>query len=249
LKKANVVLARSKEGNDDLRQRLEGIGFPLVSVETIEHLPPDDWSPVDSALEGLRSYDWVGLTSPRAADLFAERLHSLGMKPRGMRPRFAAVGGTTAARLRSHGFEVSFVPEEYLVSELGAGLPAEFGRRVLLLRADIADKKLVAALSKRGFEVTDIALYRTRSAPGEGGMRSLGRGDVVVFASPSEVRGFTKKAEAAAVLPALARATALCIGPVTAEAARVAGFRRVVTSRVHTVSALAHEVERFLADA
>ncbi|MDG7011606.1 MAG: uroporphyrinogen-III synthase [Nitrososphaerota archaeon] len=235
-----MVVARSREGNVELRAMLAASGVEAASVETIKFEAPEDWSAVDNAVAGIEGFDWVILTSPRAAAVLGERLRRLG--GRGKLPKFAAVGPKTAAGLREIGLEASFVPDRYLTSRLGETLPLGQGKRALLFRADIGDKALAETLEGRGFEVSEVAAYRTRPEGGEVDDDALEGADLVVFASPSEVRGFGSRLGPERMERVTGRATAVCIGPVTASAARSAGFGSVVSVGRHTVDALAEKI-------
>lgn len=246
--RASVILARSSEGNLELQRGLGSLGISTESVETIRFEEPATWQGVDGAIAEMSSYDWVAFTSPRAVGAFVLRLG-----PRFQRdaagPRIAAVGPKTADALKSAGLEVDFVPAEFLTSELGAGLPAEFGRRVLLLRADIGDDALVEQLERRGFVVKSLAVYRTVAVKGTIDATILERASVVAFASPSEVRGFKARVPSLRFAEILSQATAACIGPVTADAALEAGFRSVKFPDEHTVEGLIRTVQEIISDA
>jgi uroporphyrinogen-III synthase len=240
-----VVSARSKKGNREVESRLGKLGIRAVGVETIRFLPPADWGEVDAALKSIERFDWVVFTSPRAVKAFVERVDKLGVTLVGHRPKIAAVGSATADSLRRSRLEADFVPGEYLTSALGDALPGRRGARVLLLRADIADGGLADSLVGRGFETTDLAIYGTRSVAGRVSRRDVNEGDVVVFASPSEVRGFSERVPPGAFRTLAARAAAACIGPVTARAARSAGFKTVIEPKVHTMDALVERIREY----
>ncbi len=242
-------MARSAEGNAELQGMLTGLGIESVAVETIAFDEPADWAEVDGAIMKFNDYHWVVFTSPRAVAPLLARMKRLGVEPGNGTPRVAAVGPKTAAALKNEGFRVDFVPSEYLTAELGEGIPANSGRRVLLLRTDIGEKSLVASLTRRGFEVTDIAIYRTTVAPGSVDPQQLAKGNLVVFASPSEVKALRARLSPAAFGSLVAQATAACIGPVTAEAARSAGFLSVTYSREHTIDGLVGKVRELIFDA
>ncbi len=246
-----VLLARSREGNREMARKLSGIGLRAMTLSTLSFLEPDDWSRVDSQLRSLDSFDWLVFTSPTGVRFFARRLRELGMGlPSGVRPRIAAVGEKTAKRLTEQGFRVDFIPRKYLTSALASQMPSNSGRRVLLLRADIANKGLAKTLRRRGFKVTDIAVYRTRVFRGSSRRAERFKdADVVVFASPSEVQGFLAQVPASVVTSVQARAVAACIGPVTAGAARQAGFGRIVTPTKQTIDSLLREIRRLAKDA
>jgi uroporphyrinogen-III synthase len=244
-----VVVARSKEGNEELQRMLSSRGIGAAAVETIRLEDPEGWNLVDQAIDRISSFDWVAFTSPRGVAAFAGRLKALGIRAEGLGPKFAAVGTKTAAALRGTGVEVHYIPPEFLTSALGEGLPGEAGSRVLLLRADIGDKGLVASLVRRGFEVDDVVAYRTRLVPGRVEPDIVRSTRIVAFASPSEVEGFCRRIDGAEFGDLAARATAVCIGPVTARAAERAGFRKISHAKVHTLEALVDKIGELMVHA
>ena len=244
-----VVVARSREGNVELRQMLLDRGIEAAAVEAIFLADPESWAEFDSAIAGISRFDWVAFTSPRAVAAFGKRLTVLGMKAKGLGPRFAAVGTKTASALGDIGIEADYVPPEFLTSALGEGLPGKSGSHVLLLRADIGDKRLVALLEARGFEVEDVVAYHTRFVSGPVDSEVAKSARIVAFASPSEVEGFHRRFGSGKFDGLAARATAACIGPVTARAARDAGFSSVVYAQEHTLEALADKIGEMIVNA
>jgi uroporphyrinogen-III synthase len=240
-----VVVARSKEGNEELIAELRGLGVTPVGIETIEFLPPDDWKEVDGAIGRISGFDWMVFTSPRGVDFFVSRLRVSGETAVGTMPRVAAVGPSTAGRLAKNGFAVEYVPDHHLTSALADGLPSGLGKRVLLLRTDIADREMASKLRGRGFEVEDVAVYRSAGIREAINPRRVEKAELILFASASEVRGFSERLGSSALARLQASATAVCIGPVTARAAAHAGFRRVVTSREQSIGSLVEVVRRF----
>jgi uroporphyrinogen-III synthase len=139
------------------------------------------------------------------------------------------------------GVGVDFVPSEYLTSKLAEELPRGHGRRVLILRADIGNPEVVSELERDGFRVTDLAVYRSASASGTSGApeSDIDGADAVVFASPSAVEAFMKRVgESESASKMTKTLLALCIGPVTAQAARARGFERIVTPETYTIDGL-----------
>jgi uroporphyrinogen-III synthase len=241
-----VVVTRSRKGNAGLAKSLKALGFEPIEMDTIEFLPPEDWSRVDASLKYLRRFDWVLFTSATGAEFFAERMRVLGLALswRG-RPAVAAVGEKTSAALQREGVAVDFVPEEYLTKTMAEELPMGRGRAVLMLRADISDPKAVATLEGKGFQVTDLAVYRTSSIKeGASAEPAVKDADAVIFASPSAVEAFVGRLDAAALAALAGRALAVCIGPVTAAAARQRGFGRIITPKTHTMESLVEELSR-----
>ena len=239
-----VMIARSFDGNGELSPRLRAMGMTPVPISTVEFLEPSDWSEVDKALAHIDGFDWVGLTSPRGAALFARRMRELGVRPAKTFPRIAGVGEMTADAIKREGFEVGFVPSEFTTAALGRQLPARLGRKVLLLRAEKAGQEILATLRRRGFSVTSIPIYRTRTIRRRYRGTRLGDTRAVLLGSPSEVEGLVKRLNPGVLDTLRTKALAICIGPVTGQAARKAGFEHVVMPRVHTFDALLMEARR-----
>lgn len=239
----NVVITRSKEGNEELALRLKSAGFNPISIATLSLLPPKDWSAVDGLLHRLHSFDWVVFTSATGVGYFGERMNTLSLQmPWGGRPFAAAVGERTASRLSKLGIGPVFVPSSYLTAKLAEELPRDKGSRVLLLRADIADPNLSKRLIERGYQVEETAIYRTQPAKGRPDLR-LRDTDLIVFASPSAVRGLhgtMPKGE----IDDLHRIKAICIGPVTEATAREDGFTDTIMPKSYTLDAVVDEIVR-----
>jgi hydroxymethylbilane synthase len=207
-----IVVTRPQEQSAGLAEGLERLGatvsiLPLVGIE-----PVQDRTVVGSTLEGLDAYDWIVFTSANGVAVVGPRLGAL------RDVRIAAVGPATAAAVRTFGLEPSFVPERFAADEIAAGLGPLTGARVLLPQADIADPALAEKLRLHGAIVTAISVYRTvavdRSASELAALRAS---DAVVVASSSAARSLASQGGGGEAL-------VVCIGPKTAEAARVAGL-------------------------
>jgi len=248
-KVTKVVITRSRRGNAELAKSLRTVGLEPIPVDTIEFLPPEDWSGVDASLKTLGEFDWLLITSPTGAESFARRMKELSLAvPWSGAPAVAAVGEKTSAALQKAGITVDFVPTKYLTRALAEQLPRGRGNRLLVLRADVGDPEFAAALERGGFRVTDLTLYRTSSLMGidEGATDpSLGDADAIVFASPSAVEAFMRRhVPATAASEMTNRLLAVCIGPVTAKAARDRGFARILTPKTHTIEGLVQELSK-----
>jgi uroporphyrinogen III methyltransferase/synthase len=98
-------------------------------------------------------------------------------------------------------------------------------------------------LRRKGWEVTEVDAYRTVAAGGDQGIGDQGIGDheldvassadVITFTSPSTVTCYVELAGRRATPPVVA-----CIGPVTADAARHAGFHVDVVAAEPSVGGL-----------
>jgi uroporphyrinogen III methyltransferase / synthase len=251
-KVTKVVITRSRKGNAELARSLRAVGLEPIPVDTIEFLPPEDWSGVDASLKTLGDFDWLLITSPTGAEFFARRMRDLSLAvPWSGRPSVAAVGEKTSAALQEAGIKVDFVPTQYLTRALAEQLPRGRGTRLLVLRADVGDPEFVTALERGGFAVTDLTIYRTSPVVSVGEVAadpSLADAEAIVFASPSAVEAFMKRhVPATAASEMTSRLLAVCIGPVTAKAARDRGFARILTPKTHTIESIVQELGKAVA--
>jgi uroporphyrinogen III methyltransferase/synthase len=205
-----VVVTRPRAQAGPLVQRLEGLGLEVVECPLIAIEPLDEPRAVDTT-----GYDWVVVTSPNGADLFARRRS-------GELPRVAAVGPGTAESLRALGIE----PDLVAAVSSQEGLLDEFPRpagRVLVVGAEGSRRTLIDGLG-----ASFVPLYRTRLLD-----PPVPDGDMVVLASGSAARSF---AALGAPLPAVS------IGPQTTRAARAAGLDVVAEARTHDLDGLVDAV-------
>jgi uroporphyrinogen-III synthase len=126
--------------------------------------------------------------------------------------------------------------------------------RVLLPRGDLAGDALPDTLRARGAFVDEIVVYRTVPGPGVpdivSGVRESAV-DALLFASASAVH-FVADALCADTAVARLRPrwpVAVCLGPITADAARESGFPSVVVADGTTQQELIYRVVVWFAQA
>lgn len=243
-----ILVTRPAAQAGQLARLLEQRGLEAVAIPTVAVDSRSTAADLDAMLEGLPDADWLVITSANGAHALAARLSATHRRlPQGL--RVAAVGPATALALHAVGIEVGQVPERYLTVAIADRLGDIRGRRVVLARADAATSGLRDALRDRGATVEEVVAYRTTEGPA--GSRDLLHAALqqdlggIAFTSGSGVRGLTRLT--AHVDRARARALpAFCIGPVTAEAARRAGFDIAAVAAVHTAPGLADAIATHL---
>jgi hydroxymethylbilane synthase len=243
-----VLVTRAAEQADELVSALRVAGLDPISVPTIavEFEPPHGH--LDAAAGLLHTYAWVVITSANGARAIlkaAERiLTELGA------PSWAAIGPATRRVLEDEGIEVQFQPSQSSGIAMAIELPVLAGDRVLVVRGDLADEELAAAVRARGAEVDDVVAYRTREAP-ESSRRLLrlataeGALAAVVFTSGSTVRGLVALGRDESI--DVVSIPSVCIGPETAEVARAGGFQILDVAPAPDSAALAAATARALA--
>jgi uroporphyrinogen-III synthase len=247
-----VLVTRGAEKADRLPGLLEEAGaevlrVPLIATERLM-TAADIGHAVDRLIEGVLGGErprWLVLTSAMGAELAvdavgAERLSDVAI---------AVIGPATAAALSSHGIDVELVAPE----EVGESLAAELaqsdldGARVLLIGAAGGRNVIAPLLTSAGARVEVLHAYRSVMPEGAGDrLRAAFAGplpvDAITFTSGSTVRHC-----AAVLAEPPAGCAAVCIGPVTAEAARAAGWSTVVSAAQHTADGIVAAVVTHLA--
>ena len=194
-------------------------------------------------------YDIVALTSVNGVIRLWSAMRSRGLDSRALATtRVAAIGSETARALAERGIHADLVPTAFTSDALAEALTQQDlrGKRVLLARAAQAGRQLSDQLRNAGADVDETALYDIVTPPVDDvALAELRQGvDVVTLTSPSTARGLV---ELAGDLVDLDSLHTVCIGPVTAEAARQLGFRVVSTAETHTIEGLVQAVGRYIA--
>jgi uroporphyrinogen III methyltransferase/synthase len=262
LRGRTIVVTRARDQAAALTDALAEQGARVLEAPAIALAPPRTFAPLDRALDRLRRYDLAVFTSANGVTRFFERLRDRRVDIRDLRAPVVAIGPATAAAVEAQGLRVAVVPAEYRAEGIVAALARRGGRRnaaglrlgpgarVLIPRAAVARDLLVRALRRRGAVVDVVPVYRT--VPSRAGLREVtealraGRIDLLTFASSSAVAAFASRFPAPGDRRRLRRVPVAAIGPITARAARAAGFRVALTPRAYTIPALVDAIVRRL---
>jgi uroporphyrinogen III methyltransferase / synthase len=237
-----ILVTRPAEQAAPLVRALERRGARVPIAPTIRIVPARS-AALTAASKDLAAgrFVWLVLTSATTVGVLHTRLESA----RQVRANVAAIGdGTAAAFRRWARRDPDLQPATFTTAALARVFPRGSGG-VLCARADIAPAGLEDALARKGWDPVRVDAYRTifaRSLPREA-RDALRRGEVdaVTFTSASTVQGFVRVLGGARGTPKV-----VCLGPVTAAAARRAGLRPAVVARPHTIDGLVAALERAL---
>jgi uroporphyrinogen III methyltransferase / synthase len=230
-----VVVTRASKQSAELRDRLESSGARVIECPTIRIVPPQDWTLVDEAVRRIDSYQWLLFTSANAVDRFMARIESLPCKV-----QVAVVGSATASKVTEWDLKPALVPREFSAEGLLEAFPQDMaGTRILFPRAETARELLPEELRRRGAVVDIVTVYRTIRAE-SGDLQKIltaHKVDCVVFTSPSTIPDHIGR---------LPQTTAVAvIGPVTREAAQLAGLQPVIEPAEATVAALVSAIRSY----
>ncbi|MBW2318244.1 MAG: uroporphyrinogen-III C-methyltransferase [Deltaproteobacteria bacterium] len=247
-----VVVTRTRQQASELVARLSALGAECLECPTIRVVPPDDWSPLDQAIDSLETYDWLVLTSVNGVNFFFDRLFERDRDVRALKNvRTAAIGPATAKRLREFGFRADIVPETYRaesVIEAFKNEPLE-GKKILLPRAKEARPILPVEVRKMGATVDEIASYQTEQVTEnvEGLVSRLEEHsvDVITFTSSSTVKNFKAALPSEKLEKLLDGVKTACIGPITASTAKELGFNVDIEATEYTIPGLCEAILKY----
>ena len=186
-----MVVTRAAEQQGEARRLLEAEGARVLDLPALLIGPPDDWGPLDDALEELEDFHWLVVSSANGVQAVEQRLQrrgsGLGRRPATL--KIAAVGRKTAALLEDLGAPADFVPPRYVADSLIEHFPVSgFGLRMLLPRVQSGGRTLLAdAFAEAGVRVVEVAAYESRcpDAMPESTAEALATGgvDAICFSS------------------------------------------------------------------
>ena len=216
-----VLVPRGGEWGDRAARLVWARGGVPIIAELIRFAPAADPAPLERGMRELAegAYEWVVVTSPRAAEALLDGLGGAGHD--GVEARVAAVGAATAAALAP--LEVDFIPH---ADASAAALVAEWpdapraSGRILWPRSAIASATVRDGLTARGYRVDDPIAYETHAVELDtetGAALRDGRIDAVLVTSGSVARALADARPHAAI-------TIVTIGPVTTRDARSVGL-------------------------
>jgi hydroxymethylbilane synthase len=245
-----VIVTRAVKQSGEMTRALEAVGAEVVQCPTIEIREPSDWAQLDWALIHLSWYDWLVFTSANGVEYFLRRLDALGHgRAELISHRVCAVGSKTADKLKSENISVDLTPERFTAEAVVEEFIKRFGVRHrlrgsrMLLPASRTTRDVIRpALEKIGVYVEVVEAYQTVT-PATNGVavaRVLrdAEADYIVFTSPSTVANLAAILETDQLTPQLANTRVACIGPVTAEAARLHGLTVHIQPEEHTGRAI-----------
>ena len=247
-----IVVTRAREQASELVQRLSDLGAECLECPTIEVVPPDDFKPLDTAIENLSTYEWLIFTSVNGVSFFFDRLFAKNKDVRALRNiRTGVIGPATAKRLFDFGLQSDIVPETYRAESIiktFAGKDLN-GKKILLPRAKEARPILPVELTRMGAVVDEVTAYRTRSVQGNTDLllkrlkeKTI---DLITFTSSSTVKNFHALVPAENLKSLIQDVTVACIGPITADTARDLGFDIHIIAESFTIPGLCEAIRQY----
>ena len=242
-----VVITRDAAGNRVFGQLLAACGAEPIAVDSIAIVQRTEMPDVRQSLMRIGEFDWVVFTSANGVTAAFEGLAACGADARifgGV--RLACIGQQTARRLRQYGIKADFIPSAFtsaaLAEELAACEPLA-GKKMLLLRSEIAPPDVREYLAALGAAITETAVYTVRPSPIETAQATAvrtrlaaGQIDWLTFTSTSTVKAFLEIVPPSQIKTASVNIAS--IGPATTEYLNRVDLPPTVEAKVHTVEGM-----------
>ncbi|MGD9229335.1 MAG: uroporphyrinogen-III C-methyltransferase [Desulfobacterales bacterium] len=246
-----IVVTRAREQASELVERLSDLGAECLECPTITVVPPDDFNPLDTAIQNLSTYEWLVFTSVNGVNFFFNRLYEKNKDVRALRNvNTAVIGPATAKRLFDFGIHSDIVPESYRAESIikAFGDKDINGKKILLPRAKEARPILPLELTRMGAIVDEVTAYCTRSVQDNADLllkrlkdKTI---DLITFTSSSTVKNFHALLPSEDLQNLMQGVTVASIGPITADTARNLGFDIHIIAESYTIPGLCEAIKQ-----
>jgi uroporphyrinogen III methyltransferase/synthase len=246
-----IVVTRAREQASELVERLSDLGAECLECPTINVVPPDDFNPLDTAIQNLSTYEWLVFTSVNGVNFFFNRLYEKNKDVRALRNvNTAVIGPATAKRLFDFGLHSDIIPESYRAESIIKAFADKDinGKKILLPRAKEARPILPIELTRMGAIVDEVTAYCTQSVQGKADLllkrlkeKTI---DLITFTSSSTVKNFHALLPPEDLQSLMQEVRVASIGPITADTARNLGFDIHIIAESYTIPGLCEAIKR-----
>ncbi|MCX7990756.1 MAG: uroporphyrinogen-III C-methyltransferase [Proteobacteria bacterium] len=237
-----IIVTRASEQAGSFSSKLRDLGARVFEIPTIKIVPINDYGLIDSAIENIKNYDYLILTSVNGVKYFFERLEKKGRDGRTLSNlKICAIGPATAKAIKERFLNVDIMPEKYIAESVVESLEKSGigGKKFLLCRAKIARDVIPDEIRKKGGEIDVIPVYETliNKEVKDELLDVLRKGvDYITFTSSSTVSNFFELIEENKNL--LSNIKLASIGPVTSSTIKKLGFEPYVSAEEYTIDGL-----------
>tara|TARA_Y100001968_G_scaffold61028_1_gene51824 strand:+ start:1125 stop:1925 length:801 start_codon:yes stop_codon:yes gene_type:complete len=160
-----IIITRAQEQTSEARKIFSQNGAEVFDLPSLVIGPPDDWRPLDDALEKIASFDWIIFSSANGVRNVEDRLKRIGLSLSEISKtiQIAAVGRKTASLLSDMDAKISFVPPVFVADSLVENFPQnQTGLKLLIPRVQTGGRSILSdSFKSRGAEVTEVAAYES----------------------------------------------------------------------------------------
>ncbi len=239
-----IAITRARAQASSLREILTELGAEVVEFPTIKTLPPDDISPLETAIIEIHKYNWLIFTSVNGVESFFETMFNLGLDSRRVSGvQICAIGPATADKLRIYGIIADLMPEKFVAEAIADAFERSggvSGQNILLPRADIARPVLTELLEAMDAVVNEVTAYKTIADTGNcqqlQELLTNDKLDYITFSSSSTVKNFFEHISADSLSGKKTKLAS--IGPITSQTLNEYGFEPAVEATQYTIDGM-----------
>tara|TARA_Y100001968_G_scaffold49997_2_gene40408 strand:- start:59 stop:853 length:795 start_codon:yes stop_codon:yes gene_type:complete len=160
-----IILTRAITQQKQARKLFESLGAKVLELPSLVIGPPDEWGPLDDALDELDSFHWLIFSSSNGVQYVENRLRlkdsSLADSPKNL--KIAVIGRKTADYLNQLGVKPDFIPPQFLADSLIDNFPVSgAGLKMLIPRVQSGGRTLLAeSFGQSGAHVVEVAAYES----------------------------------------------------------------------------------------
>ncbi len=240
-----IAVTRTRSQAGELVERLRALGADAFELPTIRIEPAPNKREFYELVADAHMYDWLIFMSPNGVDAFFQAFYEIYKDARELGgARIAAIGPSTAERLRGFHLQVDVLPEKSVAEELVEKLRKETSvenLKFLVVRAEGGREVVAAELTRLGAIVDEAIAYRTvpESDDVAGGIRRFREegADIITFTSSSTAENFH-----ALNLPLPEGLKTASIGPVTSRTMKTLGWKVDAEAARHDIPGLVEAI-------
>jgi len=248
----SIGVTRPEDQAEDVAQQIVRMGGEPVLMPMIQVGPVNrpQQTEIARVLRQIARFHWLIFTSVNGVAEFFRHLHEAKLDTRCLaNAQIAAIGPSTAERLRNFGIHPDVVPAEYNAESLARTLATKVhGKTVLWVRASRGRDVLPRMLTDVGALFAQLVVYENRDVetlcPEVASRLKAGTLDWIGLSSPSIARRFAQLLKTATIAPAELLTRIATISPLTSAAARESGLTVAVEATVSTWNGILQAIER-----
>ncbi len=235
-----IVVTRTRNQASKLTRKLIPLGAEVIEFPTIEIQRIAETGPLKKAIDRIREFDWLLLTSQNGVNILFDQIFDMAYDTRILgHLKIGVIGPATGNELLKYGIRPDIIPKEYVAESLLQEMERLNikGNRILLPCAEDARPDLFDGLRDLGADVERIHTYRTIKPEGITPERinELQNADIITFTSSSTVKNFFS------IVPS-ATARLASIGPVTSKTIDDFGTRADIMAKEFTIDGLVEAI-------
>ena len=160
-----IIITRAQDQSSEAQLIFKKNGAQVFGLPSLIIGPPDDWAPLDEALNKIDMFDWIIFSSANGVRNVEERMKKINLSLAKISKtiKIAAVGKKTASFLSDLDAKISFVPPNFVADSLVEHFPQhQKGLKLFIPRVQTGGRSILSESFKlKGAKVTEVAAYES----------------------------------------------------------------------------------------